>query len=96
MLSEKSRILNFSDLSWGSDFCSFLRKSHLYSEDKKTYAETDQNRTVNDTLNNRKNDWWVESGGPSVTNGGRIMTARFLNGNQIQFDVGDGDPVNAT
>ena len=37
----------------------------------------------------RKNDWWVESGGPPVTNGGRIM-------NQLDIGEGNGDPIDAT
>ena len=54
------------------------------------------NKEINKSLDTRKNDWWVESGGPAVTNGGRIMNQRGLNGGQIQLDIGDGDPVDAT
>ena len=50
---------------------------------------------MNKSLENRKNDWWVESGGPSVTNGGRIMNGRGLNGNRVQLELGNGDPINA-
>ena len=53
------------------------------------------NKQMNKSLENRKNDWWVESGGPSVTNGGRIMNGRGLNGNRIQLELGNGDPINA-
>ena len=38
------------------------------SKEEQHIAEIDKN------LSKRENDWWVESGGPLVNNGGQIMT----------------------
>ena len=37
------------------------------SKEEQHIAEIDKN------LSKRENDWWVESGGPPVNNGGEIM-----------------------
>ena len=54
------------------------------------------NKEINTSLDKRKLDWWVESGGPPKTNGGWIMNQRDLNGARNQLDLGDGDPLDAT
>ena len=67
----------------------------MYDEDKKIEKDKQENKEINKSLDNRKDDWWVQSGGPSITNGGRIMNGRGLNGNRIKLELGDGDPFNA-
>ena len=62
------------------------RKCKKDSEEK---DEIRANKVLDGSLLYRKNDWWVESGGPPVTNGGRIM-------NQLDIGEGNGDPIDAT
>ena len=50
---------------------------------------------LNGSLLYRKNDWWVESGGPPVTNGGRIMNQLDM-GILVTLGEGNGDPIDAT
>lgn len=50
--------------------CEYCEKN---SREKQHNAEIDKN------LLKRENDWWVESGGPPVNNGGQIMILELLN-----------------
>ena len=56
--------------------------------DKRT---KDHPNAINKNLSKREDDWWVESGGPPVTNNGKITTNTVVTFSFIQFLILDLD-----
>ena len=77
----------------GTGCCALCSRS--CKKDSEEKDEIRANKVLNGSLLYRKNDWWVESGGPPVTNGGRIMNQLDM-GILVTLGKGNGDPIDAT
>ena len=55
----------------------------------KEIEEEKKSREINKDLNEKKNDWWGESGGPPVTNEGQVANVIEMNQDIVAYKIRD-------